>query len=715
MLDRAGIDYDILERSSEHRPLGSAISLNGTVLRLFEQLGLLEEIEKISRPAGRLQLLKEDLAVQGHIDLEHFKDRYGYYTVVMGRPDLHQLLISRIPTKRLHMGKRVLSTSQSEDGVLVRCQDNTVYSGDILVGCDGAYSSVRQLLHKKMNENGVLPKSDSKPLKFDQNCVVGITNELDPAKYPALQSETSTLYGIMGKKKPYIMWLIPIVGNRFAWSIGGRLLDSELGKDDVRSFSFAEWWPEVSTEVSDLVRDYALPDLNAASKVMAHSDGGASMSDTSSTSGSSCHSGQASQSMNSSNSSQPERPYYQPSTTTTASTTTTSSTEAQPGHLLGRKKTSLPAKPGTVAEIIDATPADRISKVMLESKFFKAWYYERTVLLGDACHKVLPFAGQGAIQAILDAISLANALYDMKDNTMDQITKAFKRYTNERASMAKNAVLGSQTFGKILDSQGPITDLVRKYSFNHVPSWLLRMSSDKLHQHRPQLVYLPMVPDRGTAPAQAQEYSPKYLKRLEVDLKEFQNRQAEAAVVKAAAAAVTVRAVSRERELKFEHLVLEREGPREARRSSTSKHRSRSRVSQRGGTPTLVTNHGPSDKPPPLPKVAAPRHHPTIYVQYNPEPAPDGGHDAVSVGNISGSSSTCSTPTSSAFSLTTQHLGPIADAAVDRQSRSRRRSLTSLQQSYQFFMTKTESKSQPSSRAASKRPSKESLSLTPIN
>lgn len=39
MLEQASIDYLILERSSEIRPLGSAISLNGTVLRVFEQLG----------------------------------------------------------------------------------------------------------------------------------------------------------------------------------------------------------------------------------------------------------------------------------------------------------------------------------------------------------------------------------------------------------------------------------------------------------------------------------------------------------------------------------------------------------------------------------------------------------------------------------------------------------------------------------------------------
>ena len=39
MLERANIGYEILERSPEHRPLGSAISLGGTVWRLFEQLG----------------------------------------------------------------------------------------------------------------------------------------------------------------------------------------------------------------------------------------------------------------------------------------------------------------------------------------------------------------------------------------------------------------------------------------------------------------------------------------------------------------------------------------------------------------------------------------------------------------------------------------------------------------------------------------------------
>lgn len=37
----------------------------------------------------------------------------------------------------------------------------------------------------------------------------------------------------------------------------------------------------------------------------------------------------------------------------------------------------------TMKDLIDRTPKDLISKVMLEEKLFDTWYYRRTVLLGD--------------------------------------------------------------------------------------------------------------------------------------------------------------------------------------------------------------------------------------------------------------------------------------------------------------------------------------------
>ncbi|KAF9917068.1 hypothetical protein FBU30_001027 [Linnemannia zychae] len=510
MLERAAIDYIILERSSEIRPLGSAISLNGTVLRVIEQLGLLEDLHKISKFSGRLHLVKEDTTTQGHIDLEHFCE-----SLVLGRPDLLQLLVSRIPPGKLVLGKRVLSTARTEFGVLVRCSDNTAYEGDLLVGADGAYSSIRQNMYKELKDKKMLPRSDSKPLKFDQNVVVGITDELDPEKYPVLKQNFAELHGIIGNKAPYTMWLIPIVGNKFAWSIGGRILDSDVGKEDVRSFSFAEWFPEFATDVCDLVRDFVLPDLSRSYQDDGHykdrktdTDMHHHDSDAASLTESSCHSTLSTE--ESSNAS--TRGNREIKSEPLIISAQIHLPDNIPG-LLPRRQTPT-AKPGTVGEIIDATPNDRISKVMLESKLFKTWYHERTVLIGDSCHKILPFAGQGATQAILDCISLANALYDMNTISDDDITKAFKRYTRERFPVTKNAVSGSQSFGKLLNIKGKLSDFVRTITFNKVPHWLLRMVTDKLHLHRPQLTYLPMVPDRGTAKAHVQEYSPKYLAKL---------------------------------------------------------------------------------------------------------------------------------------------------------------------------------------------------------
>lgn len=105
------------------------------------------------------------------------------------------------------MGKRILSVTHTGIEVMVRCSDNSIYHGDILVGADGAYSAVRQCMHRDLKSMGMLPRSDSEPLKFDQNCVVGITDPLPTEKFPALKEQVCELYGIMGNKRPYTVSL----------------------------------------------------------------------------------------------------------------------------------------------------------------------------------------------------------------------------------------------------------------------------------------------------------------------------------------------------------------------------------------------------------------------------------------------------------------------------------------------------------------------------
>jgi len=58
------------------------------------------------------------------------------------------------------------------------------------------------------------------------------------------------------------------------------------------------------------------------------------------------------------------------------------------------------------------------------------WHTDRTVLMGDAAHAMVPHQGQGANQTIEDAIALADCLADAP--TTGDATAALRRYADRR-------------------------------------------------------------------------------------------------------------------------------------------------------------------------------------------------------------------------------------------------------------------------------------------
>ncbi|KAF9942265.1 hypothetical protein BGZ65_006500 [Modicella reniformis] len=138
----------------------------------------------------------------------------------------------------------------------------------------------------------------------------------------------------------------------------------------------------------------------------------------------------------------------------------------------------------TLADVINETPRELISQVALEGKFFETWYSGRTVLVGD-----------GANIAIQDAIVLSNYLYNMCDSKPATITRAFEGYHQERvASARQNYDTSNRT--RHLFRQRLVNGFIR-FVFKYIPQMAWNYIFDSFYGDRPQVAFLPLVPDRG--------------------------------------------------------------------------------------------------------------------------------------------------------------------------------------------------------------------------
>ncbi|KAG0350907.1 hypothetical protein BG005_009577, partial [Podila minutissima] len=386
LLHKAKIPFFVYERAHEVKPLA-----------IFQQMGVYEEFQKIGKPVTSVARFNNEIELRVFQDWTERIELGGGIEYIVARPDLYDLLLKQLPREKILMDKKVMSFEQNKDGVMIRCSDNQTHHGDILVGCDGAYSGVRQHLYKILKKKKELPKSDDVPLPFSTVCLVGQTKPLDPEQFPDLKKETSQFNSIYGKNSMY------------------SFLNKKSSKDN-DSFRNSEWGPEAAEAMCKKVRDLKVP-------------GG------------------------------------------------------KEGHVL------------TIGDLIDNTPKERISKVMLEEKVFHTWHSGRTVLLGDSCHKLNPAGGAGALSAIHDAIALSNWINTLETKELPEIKQIFTEYYKERYPVVKDNFQRSQIFSKLPGKN--LEAKLARATMKWMPKWLLKKIMISMSVSRPQVSFLPLVEDKG--------------------------------------------------------------------------------------------------------------------------------------------------------------------------------------------------------------------------
>ncbi|KAG0359499.1 hypothetical protein BGZ54_009931 [Gamsiella multidivaricata] len=118
---------------------------------------------------------------------------------------------------------------------------------------------------------------------------------------------------------------------------------------------------------------------------------------------------------------------------------------------------------------------------------------------------MLPGAGQGAINAMQDAIIIANGIYNMKDTSRGSITALFEDYYRQRYHHVEERFKNSALMSKIMHGQAWTERLLRHVVLNYLPYWMLKEQFAKDFEYRPQIAWLPLIKNRGTGNVLPQE------------------------------------------------------------------------------------------------------------------------------------------------------------------------------------------------------------------
>ncbi|KAG0221782.1 hypothetical protein BGX31_009565 [Mortierella sp. GBA43] len=410
LLEQINVPYHIYELTAEAKPLGSAMALGPSIFPVFEQLGLMEELEKISLPYRSTVLYTEDMKKIGSMDMSGHEKLLGYEQLVFSRPRLYDLLQSRVPAHKISRNKKVLRISEKNERVQIYCSDNSCHEGDILVGADGTFSAVRQNLFKQLQEQqGWLHKEDeSSDFVTGAVILVGIAEPAHPEKYPQLKEPVCDYSNLIEGNGERVASVISAPGNQICWAVAQYTTDADLAK--TRQFRNSHWEPLSNEDMYKAFEDMSCP------------------------------------------------------------------------------------WGGTMGDIMKHTPKDRISKLYPEAKLFKTWYHGRTVLMGD-----------GAINAMQDAVVLANCIYNLKDISRSSITAAFQEYYRQRYTLLDAQIKHGQMMNSVLGGKTLVQRITRHLVFNYIPQWVQDRQFVKAWEYRPQLAWLPLVPNRGTGHVLPQE------------------------------------------------------------------------------------------------------------------------------------------------------------------------------------------------------------------
>ncbi|KLJ12311.1 hypothetical protein EMPG_12625 [Blastomyces silverae] len=213
MLQQNCIDFLLLEAYPDIAPqVGASIGFQPHGLRILDQLGVYQDLRRQVVAVNQFDMRGdrgELLACFPGIE-NGYVQRHGYPLIFLERQLALKIFYSHLDKSKVLTGKSVCNVALLHDGVTVTTKDGSVYSGDIVVGCDGIHSEVRREMVRLASEAspGYFPSREYDDMPCDYGCVFGISKLPTPipaGRYTSAPRRNNS-YGILGGLDGRVYW-----------------------------------------------------------------------------------------------------------------------------------------------------------------------------------------------------------------------------------------------------------------------------------------------------------------------------------------------------------------------------------------------------------------------------------------------------------------------------------------------------------------------------
>jgi 2-polyprenyl-6-methoxyphenol hydroxylase-like FAD-dependent oxidoreductase len=152
-LARQGIPSQVIEQAAEFKEIGAGIQLGPNVFRMFERLNLIE-------PVSALAVFPENLVMFDSMTGEEvtriplgdaFREKFHYPYALIHRADLHNVLLAQCRASnliKLDAAQKIAAVEEVDGGggVKAKTANGRDYRGAALIGADGLWSTIREIL-----------------------------------------------------------------------------------------------------------------------------------------------------------------------------------------------------------------------------------------------------------------------------------------------------------------------------------------------------------------------------------------------------------------------------------------------------------------------------------------------------------------------------------------------------------------------------------------